>query len=421
MREVLLVKLGEIALKGQNRYKFENALFKNIRRRLAPLGAFDYRYAQSTLYIEPKEAPQDGQDDLLGIGAANDPLAAAEEALFCIYGIATIARAAVCEKDFAAIVRTARERFADELRRAGSFKVEAKRADKRFAMKSPEICRELGGELLDAFPHLRVDVHHPDLTIHVEIRDFDAYVHCGGRTGPGGMPVGTSGEATLLLSGGIDSPVAGCMLAKRGVRVSAVHFHSYPYTSERAKQKVLELAGLMARWCGDVMVRVVSFTKIQEVMRPVVPEDMFTIIMRRFMMKIASDISDKTGTSALITGESLAQVASQTMEGLCVTDAAVEKPVFRPLIGLDKSEIVDRARALGTFEKSIEPYEDCCAVFSPKHPDTKPSIEEVLTIEAKLPMEELIAEAVNSCEKVCACYKEGEGVVFRYPRREGVV
>lgn len=423
MREVILVKLGEIVLKGQNRYKFENALFRTIKRRLGALGSFQYRYAQSTLYIEPKEEKKEAAEDLLGLSQGPDEalFLAAREALSHIYGIASITRAVTCEKDFEVISETALREFGDALATAGTFKVEAKRADKKFPMQSPAITREMGGRVLDLYPHLKVDVHHPAVTLFVEIRDFAAYIHCGSTKGAGGMPVGTAGSATLLLSGGIDSPVAGAMMAGRGAIIEAVHFHSYPYTSERAKQKVLELAGLMSRWCGDVMVRVVNFTKIQEQMRPVIPEDLFTIVMRRFMMKIAEDIAKQTGSSALITGESLGQVASQTMQGLMATDAAVEMPVFRPLIGMDKGEIVDRARALGTFEKSIEPYEDCCAVFSPKHPDTKPDLAEVLAAEALLPVDELVREAVESCEKVCACYREGEGFIFRYPKREGVL
>lgn len=397
MREVLIAKLGEVVLKGMNRRKFEDALFRSIKRRLGGVGTFSYSYAQSTLVIEPQGNETEPSSIPSFFGNNKEGIIEkATQVLEKVFGIASITRAAVCEKTWEQILKLTEEYLGDRLRAAHTFKVEAKRSDKHFPMKSPDICREAGGFLLQQFPHLKVDVRNPDLVVHIEIRDRYAAVHAGSRPGAGGLPVGTSGKVMLLLSGGIDSPVAGYMMAKRGAMLDAVHFESFPYTSVQAKEKVLDLAGIVARWSGDIRVFVVSFTEIQEKMRGTVPEDLFTIIMRRFMMRISERIARREGAGALVTGESLGQVASQTLAGLQATDSVAGLPVFRPLIGMDKGEIVEIARRVGSFEKSIEPFEDCCAIFSPKHPDTKPKLDRVETAEAKLDVEGLIEAAVKS-------------------------
>lgn len=390
MKEIILAKYGEIALKGLNKKTFEDMLLRTIRRRLKSAGDFTYTKAQSTIYIEPQE------------GADIDE---ALERLTKIFGIATLSRAVGCEKDFESIVALACDYFGEELDMARTFKVEAKRADKHFPMKSPEICAELGGRLLEKYPHLRVDVKNPEVTVMVEIRDAGAYLHGKRIDGAGGIPVGSSGQALLLLSGGIDSPVAGYMMAKRGVYISAIHYVSPPYTSERARLKVEKLCQEITPYCGNIAFYCVPFTEIQEKIKENCPEELFTIIMRRLMMKIAQRICAREGYQALITGESVGQVASQTMSAIACTDAVCEIPVFRPVIGMDKAEIVNIARKIGTFETSIEPYEDCCTVFSPKHPKTKPALAEVETAEAAFDFEPYIAEAVEKTEmtvfKVC--------------------
>lgn len=397
MKEVLIAKLGEVVLKGMNRRKFEDALFRSVKRRLAPLGEFTYSYAQSTLLIEPVETEREsGLPDFFGGG--EDPIEQADRALDRVFGIASITRAAICEKEWERVLALAEEYLGPRLRAAHTFKVEAKRSDKHFPMASPEICREAGGYLLRKFPHLRVDVREPEVTVRIEIRDRYAAVHAGARPGAGGLPVGTSGKVALLLSGGIDSPVAGYMMAKRGAALVAVHFESFPYTSVQAKEKVLDLAEIVSHWSGDIKTYVVSFTEIQERMRDTVPQELFTIVMRRFMMRISERIARKEGAGALCTGESLGQVASQTLAGLQATDRAVELPVFRPLIGMDKGEIVEIARRVGSFEKSIEPFDDCCAVFSPKHPDTKPKLDRVEAAEAALDIPALVEAAVAGAE-----------------------
>ena len=385
MKEIILLKDGEIALKGLNRYAFEDTMIKNAKRRLSSLGRFRFYKAQSTIYIEPME---DGLD-----------IEEAVERLKKVFGIAAICRACVAEKDWENICQLAPVYLKDVLDEASTFKVTAKRSDKKFPLDSPKICAGLGGLLLEKFPHLRVDVKNPEVTVTVEIRDYAAYIHANQIPGPGGMPVGTSGRAMLLLSGGIDSPVAGYRMAKRGLEIFAVHFVSPPYTSDRAKLKVIQLAHLIAPYCGKIKLHVVTLTKIQEQMRDFCPEDLFTILLRRVMMEIAEKISADSECSALITGESLAQVASQTVYAIGCTDAAVQMPVLRPLIGMDKEEIIQTARSIGTFETSIQPYEDCCTVFTPKHPKTKPSLQMVLDAEKLLPNREgLIQEALDSTE-----------------------
>ena len=379
MKEVLLCKYGEIVLKGANRAYFEDVLCKELRRRAKRCGEFEISRAQSTVYIEP-------QDDDADIDAM---LAEASK----VFGIVTIARAAVCEKTLEAISQTAREYLVDTLRKYKTFKVEAKRSDKRFPLDSMDIAREIGGVILSANPHLAVDVREPEIVVKVEVRERAAYVYAGNHKGAGGMPVGTNGKGLLLLSGGIDSPVAGYMMAKRGVKLEAVHFESFPYTSERALQKVLDLAKIVSDYSGDIYVHIISLTKIQEELVKHCNEEYFTLLLRRYMVAIANKVAKRYNCQALITGESVGQVASQTMHAITVTDAVAEIPVFRPCIGMDKEEIVQIARKIDTFDTSILPYEDCCTVFTPKHPKTKPEMEKVLAEENKLPFSELVEEA----------------------------
>ncbi len=386
IKEILLCKYGEIVLKGANRKSFEDMLSREMKKRAACYGKFDVYRAQSTIYIEP----MDEEADLDGMF----------EAASKVFGIVAIARCAVCEKNMEEIARTARKYVPQFLSDKQTFKVEAKRSDKAFALNSMEISREIGGEILSVCPHIRVDVHHPDVIVKVEIREFGAYISAGQFKGAGGMPVGSNGKGLLLLSGGIDSPVAGYMMAKRGVRLDAVHFESFPYTSERAREKVLELAQIVSEYSGDIFVHVVSLTHIQEELVKACEEDYFTLLLRRYMMTIAERIAKEKGCMALITGESLGQVASQTMQALGVTDAAVSLPVFRPCIGMDKEEIVTVARKIGTFETSIQPYEDCCTVFTPRHPRTKPELEKVLAQENKLDFAALVEEALGTAYTV---------------------
>lgn len=379
MKEVILIKLGEMVLKGLNRNTFETALLKNIRRRLLPLGGFTLREAQSTVYVEPQE----GAD-----------LEAAAERIGKIFGIVTYTRACATEKNMDAICAAAGEYLRPELTAVKTFKVEAKRSDKRFPLKSPEISAELGGYLLEQYPHLRVDVHNPDLVVRVEVRDFGAYVHGPALRGAGGIPVGTGGRAALLISGGIDSPVAAWMMAKRGLELTAVHFASPPYTSERAEQKVVDLLTKVSGYAGRITLFVVPFAKVQEEIMAKCPEEFFTLIMRRFMMRISEVIARRESCEALITGESLGQVASQTLQAIVCTDEAAGIPVFRPLIGMDKTEIIEIARRIDTFDLSILPYEDCCTVFTPKHPRTRPDLRDLLEAERKLDCGALVDECV---------------------------
>ncbi|MCD7727836.1 MAG: tRNA 4-thiouridine(8) synthase ThiI [Ruminococcus sp.] len=381
MNEMLLLKYGEMALKGQNKKTFEDILVKNTKRRLKGLGKFEYSRAQSTLYIKPLEEVD---------------IELATERLSKVFGVAKICKAVICKKSYDKIVSTALPYLEDALLTAKTFKVEARRSDKSFPMKSPELQRELGADILSAYPYLSVDVHNPEVTVTVEIREEYAFVHAYKINGAGGIPVGTSGKAMLLLSGGIDSPVAGYMMAKRGVIIDAVHFEAPPYTSERAKIKVEKLAKLMSEYTGAINFHCVEFTKIQEIIKEKCPEELFTIIMRRIMMEIAERLAKKEEANCLVTGESIGQVASQTMYAMVCTDAACSIPVFRPLIGMDKTEIVEISRKIGTYETSIEPYEDCCTVFTPKHPKTRPQLKDVEAAQAAYDFEPLIQEAVNS-------------------------
>ena len=386
MKEIILLKSGEIALKGLNRSTFEDIMAKNARGRLQPLGEFKIWHAQSTTYVQPLTEGVDMDE--------------AVRRLQTVFGIVAVTKSCVVEKDFSVICPAAAEYFAEQLTAARTFKVEAKRSDKAFPMKSPEISRELGGYLLSRFHHLKVKVEQPEITITVEIREQGAYIHANQLPGAGGIPVGTGGRAMLLLSGGIDSPVAGYMMAKRGLELVGIHFFSYPYTSERAKEKVLELGRKLTAWCGRMSVMVVPFTKIQEEIRDKCHEELFTLVMRRFMMRIAEKVAVEYGCGALITGESLGQVASQTMPAMAVTGAVCELPVFRPCIGMDKEEIIRIARKIDTFETSILPYEDCCTVFTPKHPNTKPKMPKILEAESNLDVETLVDEAVKGVEIV---------------------
>ena len=386
MNEMFLLKLGEIVLKGGNRFQFENRLKTNVCRRLRSYGEFSVRISQSTVFVEPLNE----QCDLDG----------AWEAAHTVFGVISLCRCRPCEKELDAIFETVNAYLGDELLTAKSFKVESKRSDKRFPLNSIQLSQEIGGRIAERYPSLAVDVHHPDYTVYVEIRDHAAYVHGPAEQGAGGLPTGVGGRAMVLLSGGIDSPVAGYMIAKRGVELEAVHFFSYPYTSELAKDKVLELARLMTRYCGRMTVNIIGFTEIQEAIRDNCPEEFFTLVMRRFMMMISERIARDHGCGCLVTGENLGQVASQTMEAMAVTGACVELPIFQPLIGMDKEEIVTIARRIGTMETSILPYEDCCTVFTPRHPKTRPTVAEVAEAESALDIDALVREAVDGIERI---------------------
>ena len=386
MNDIILCKLGEIVLKGLNRKSFELKLMGNMRRRLAPIGKFKVTCMQSTVYVEAEEE-----------GADMD---AAFEAMRQVFGIIKLTRAAACEKDPDAIAQKAIEYLRHDMLRAKSFKVESKRSDKSFPLTSIQLSQHVGGALQEAYPDTPVDVHDPDLTVHLEVRDTAAYVHAAPVSGAGGMPVGSNGTAVTLLSGGIDSPVSTYMIAKRGVRLIPVHFFSFPYTSQAAKEKVIELARLLTAYCGRMTIEIVPFTHIQEEIRDKCPEEYFTLIMRRFMMRIAQRIAEANGAKAIVTGENLGQVASQTMEAMASTQAVTRLPTLQPLVGMDKEEIVTLARRIGTFDTSILPYEDCCTVFTPRHPRTRPKISEVETVEAALDVDALVEEALSGIERV---------------------
>ena len=386
MNEMILLKLGEMVLKGLNRHSFEDKLQANIHRRLNGLGRFRVYTRQSTTYVEPMEDSCD--------------MDAAWEAMKKVFGVVGLSRARACEKDKDAILKACHEYLDDRLRSARTFKVETRRADKTFPMTSIQLSQYVGGELDELYPNLQVDVHHPELTVYVEIRDYAALVHANPDPGAGGLPVGINGRAVSLLSGGIDSPVASYMIAKRGVALDMVHFFSYPYTSPEAKEKVLELARLLTPWCGRLTVHVVPFTAIQEELRRSCPEEMFTLVMRRFMMRIAQRVAKRCGAKALVTGESLGQVASQTMDAMTVTGQVVDIPVLRPVVGMDKEEIVQISRKIGTYDTSILPYEDCCTVFTPRHPRLRPTVEEAEAAEAGLDVEAMVQAAVEGIERI---------------------
>ncbi len=385
MNEVILIKNGELALKGLNRSVFEDTLTRNIKISLKNCGDFTVRKAQSTIYIEP-------DNELFDFEEALDRVSK-------VFGIAAFSRAKVCEKDMDTILKVAPEYLADRLKEIKTFKVEAKRADKRFPFTSPEISAEVGGAILSKFHHLKVDVHNPDEIITVEIRDYGAYIRAGQLHGAGGLPVGTAGKAAILISGGIDSPVAAYTMAKRGLKLDAIHFASPPYTSPRAEQKVKTLLSKVAVYSGTIKLAIVPFTEIQEKIGQECPEEYFTLIMRRMMMRIAEILAENAKCGALITGESLGQVASQTLPSIAVTDCVTRIPILRPLIGNDKEEIIAISRKIDTFETSCLPYEDCCTVFTPKHPKTRPTPK--LCKEAEAPLgniDEMIARAVENTE-----------------------
>ena len=386
MNEIILLKLGEVVLKGLNRRSFEDKLMSNIRRRLQHCGKFQVVSRQSTIYVEP----------------AGEGCDMEEAYALCkrVFGVIAVTRARPCPKDKDAMVSCAKSYLGDQLAKAKTFKVETKRSDKHFSMNSMEISQYVGGALHDAYPHLKVDVHAPELCVHVEVREKAAYVHGPSEPGAGGLPIGMGGKAVSLLSGGIDSPVASWMIAKRGVQLELVHFFSPPYTSQQAKEKVIALARELTPWCGRMTLSIIPFTEIQEEIRRACPEDHFTLIMRRFMMRLAERVARRTGCKALVTGECLGQVASQTMDALTVSDDACAMPVLRPVIGMDKEEIVRLSRKIGTFDTSILPYEDCCTVFTPRHPRTHPVLEEVAQYEAALDIEGLIQRAMEGVERV---------------------
>ena len=386
MKEIILIKNGELALKGLNRNVFEDTLIKNLKVALQSCGENTIRKAQSTIYIEPS-------DDSFDFDEALDRVSK-------VFGIAAFSRARVCDKDMDCILNSAQEYLEETMRKVKTFKVEAKRADKRFPFKSPEISASVGAALLSKFNHLRVDVHNPEVIVTVEVRDYAAYIRAEQLHGAGGLPVGTAGKAAILISGGIDSPVAAWTMAKRGLKLDAIHFASPPYTSPRAEQKVKTLLSKVALYCGTIKLAIVPFTEIQEKIAENCPEEYFTLIMRRMMMRIAEKIASYHKCGALITGESLGQVASQTLPAIGVTDAVTQMPVLRPLIGSDKEEIIKISRKIDTFETSCLPYEDCCTVFTPKHPKTRPTIALCEEAEASLDIDGLIKSAIQNTKFV---------------------
>ena len=386
MHEMILCKLGEVVLKGLNRRSFEDKLMSNVNRRVSKCGNFRVYSKQSTIYVEPKDDECD--------------IEAAFESCKKIFGIIAVSKALPCEKSIQKIISAAKEYLACEMRTARSFKVESKRADKTFPLTSIQISQQVGGALHQAFPTCEVNVHDPELVVHIEIRDDAAYVHGPAEEGAGGLPIGMGGVAVSLLSGGIDSPVSSWMMARRGVELEMVHFVSPPYTSQQAQDKVLELARLLTAWTGRLLVHIVPFTEIQEEIRRNCPEEYFTLIMRRFMMRIAEDIAAHNECKAIVTGENLGQVASQTMEAMACTQAVTHLPVLQPLIGMDKRDIVKIARDIGTFDTSILPYEDCCTVFTPRHPKTRPTVAEVAEAESALDIDALVREAVDGIERI---------------------
>ena len=386
MQELILLKLGELVLKGLNRHTFEERLCSNIRRRIHPYGKFQVTSKQSTIYVEPlnEDADLDGAFD----------------ACRRIFGIVALSKAHPCEKTKEAILEAAKTYLKEQLESAKTFKVESKRADKNFPMTSIQLSQYVGGELDDLFPNLTADMHHPELVVNVEVREKAAYVHGNPEQGAGGLPVSINGVGVSLLSGGIDSPVSTYMMAKRGLALDFVHFFSPPYTSDQAKEKVIELAQLLTPYTGRTILHIVPFTEIQEEIRKNCPEEYFTLIMRRFMMRIAQRVGERIGAGCIVTGECLGQVASQTLEAMRSTEDACDLPVFRPLVGMDKEEIVSVSRKIGTFGTSILPYEDCCTVFTPRHPKTHPQLDEVRATEAALPIQELVERALAGEEKL---------------------
>ncbi len=374
---ILLVRYGEVFLKGQNRPFFISALVSKVKQAVKPLGGRVF-FADSRIYVRA------------------DDIAACALRVSRVFGVHSVSPAYCVEKDVDAISRAAIALMEGV---KGSFKVAARRSDKTFPVTSPELCVRIGGDIARAMPNLTVDLHKPDHVLEIEIRD-SAYLHMQRIEGAGGMPIGTGGKALLLISGGIDSPVSGYMVAKRGVKLETIHFFSHPYTSEHAKQKVIKLLSILARYHGNIRMHVVPFTKIQMAIYQNCPHEELTVIMRRFMMRISEKLADKLGAKALITGESIGQVASQTMDSLICTDSSVNSLVLRPLIGFDKIEIIEYARKIGTYETSILPYEDCCTVFVPQHPVTRPKVEKMRESEALIDYESMINTALDETERL---------------------
>lgn len=388
IKEVILCKYGEVILKGANRSDFEAKMLKQLRLRAKRIGNYKIFYAQSTVYIEPLDEESLDKIDEMTYQATH------------VFGFVGVSRAFACKKDMNEILEVVRTYLPEKLKSYKTFKAEAKRADKRFPLKSPEISAQVGGAVLSSVPKIKVDIHNPEVVVRVEIRESEAYIHAGQEKGAGGIPYGCSGRGLLLLSGGIDSPVAGYMMAKRGVELEAIHFESYPYTSERAKEKVLELAKHLTNYTMRLRVHVVSLTKIQELLRDNCEEEYFTLLLRRYMMAISLKLAHELDCEAIITGESLGQVASQTMKAINVTNALADIPVYRPLIGMDKDEIVQISRKIGTFDTSVLPYEDCCTVFTPRHPRTRPELDKVIEQENKLDFNALVEEAYSTKESI---------------------
>lgn len=386
MREIILARMGEIALKGLNRGRFEQRLIANLKRRLNRCGSFQVHQSQSRFWIEPQDETCD-LDEALQIATS-------------VFGLVSASRVSVYPAEVDQLLPAARsymQQYLSEHPGALRFKVESKRGLKSFPMESPKISAHVGGYLLSQFPQLSVDVHEPDFVLYVEVRE-ELYLYTDILPGVKGLPIGSSGKGMLLLSGGIDSPVAGYCMASRGMELEAVYFHTYPYTSDRARQKVVDLAELLTDYCGRMKLHIVDFTEIQLAIRDHCPQDMMTIVMRRIMMRIAEGLAKRSGARCLITGESLGQVASQTLEALCTTDTVVGMPVFRPLIGMDKDDTVRLARKIGTFETSILPYEDCCTVFVARHPRTRPSLQAAERAESKLDIESYVEMGLNRIE-----------------------
>lgn len=388
IKEVILCKYGEVILKGANRSDFEAKMLKQLRLRAKRIGNYKIFYAQSTVYIEPLDEESLDKIDEMTYQATH------------VFGFVGVSRAFACKKDMNEILEVVRTYLPEKLKGYKTFKAEAKRADKRFPLKSPEISAQVGGAVLSSVPKIKVDIHNPEVVVRVEIRESEAYIHAGQEKGAGGIPYGCSGRGLLLLSGGIDSPVAGYMMAKRGVELEAIHFESYPYTSERAKEKVLELAKHLTNYTMRLRVHVVSLTKIQELLRDNCEEEYFTLLLRRYMMAISLKLAHELDCEAIITGESLGQVASQTMKAINVTNALADIPVYRPLIGMDKDEIIQISRKIGTFDTSVLPYEDCCTVFTPRHPRTRPELDKVIEQENKLNFNALVEEAYSTKETI---------------------
>ena len=386
MKEVILCKYGEVILKGANRSDFEAKMLKQLRQRARRIGNYKVFYSQSTVYVEPLDDEAIDNIDEMMYQAKH------------VFGFVGVSRAFACEKNMDTILEVVKNELAPRLYGYKTFKAEAKRSDKRFPLKSPDISAEVGGAILSTIKGIKVDVRNPEVVVRVEIRENEAYVHAGQEKGAGGIPYGSSGRGLLLLSGGIDSPVAGFMMAKRGVQLEAIHFESFPYTSERAKEKVLELAKILTNYTMRLRVHVISLTEIQELLRDNCEEEYFTLMLRRYMMAISLKIAHDYDCEAIITGESLGQVASQTMKAINVTNSMTDIPIFRPLIGMDKEEIIKISRSIGTFDTSVLPFEDCCTVFTPRHPRTRPELDKVIEQQNRLPFDELVEKAYKTKE-----------------------